>query len=781
MKAKIIIKILTLLLLSNIICRAQNIKISGYVEDNTSKERLIGATIEYKNIVVTTNNFGFYSLKITNLDSTDLKISYLGYETMFIKNNINKDTFVVFQMIKSDYKINDIVINYKSISNTKPIKSFSLSSKVFTLMPMIGAEVDILKGLQMLPGISQSTEGKSDIIVRGGSSDQNMILLDDAPIYYLNHVGGFVSIFNINIIKNVELFNSSFPAKYGGRLSSIIDIRTIDGNMNTFKYNFTLSPISTNFFIEGPIIKNKLSFVVGYRRSFIDVFTKLYNIISQNDISSLFFYDFNGKICYKINEKNKLNFSFYKGNDIVKNIFNNKNNENLTKNKFNRTIGNTLASLKWTSKLKSNIFLNSTFTISDFKYITSNEYYNILKNDTTNYKYQFNSSIFDLALNNILTFYLSNNYNLDIGFSVINHNFNPANIYFFENTKDQIDTSILIKYKSFENTFFIENNFNFGNFAYFNIGIRIVNYNFEHKNHNFYNPRISVKFLFNNSFSLSTSYAKTEQSLHLINFSDLGGEGALWLPATNLAPPETSDIYTIGSEINISQKTSINIDVYYKTLENLIAFKFGTIQNNVLNWQENSVKNGKGKSYGIEVMLKGDYKKLNGWLAYTYSKTTRQFQEINNGNIYPYDFDRPHEIKLFLVLKCSKNIDFSLFWIFQSGKPISLPIAFYNSINNYSLIFNNTNEFNLYQTQYFEAKNSFRMEPYHRLDLALNINTIKQKSIRTLSFSIYNAYNHQNPYFYFFDTEYENGNIIKKLYKQTLFPFIPSVSYSIKF
>ena len=784
MKAKILIKffILFLLLLQFNYSLAQKYIFSGYVENSNTKERLIGVIIEYDNSFFTTNEFGFFNFKVNSADTNIIKIHHIGYKS--IEKNILSinDTSIVFQLLPDDYQIEKIIVVSNKQSFKNPIGQANLLPKDFETMPMIGSEVDIFKGMQMLPGVSQSTEGKSDLIIHGGSSDQNLIILDDVPLYYINHIGGFVSIFNINMIKNVELYKSSFPAKYGGRLSSVIDIRAKDGDMHNFKYSFTISPITSSIFLEGPIKKDKISFVLGYRRTFLDLFTVPYTyFIGDKDVASFYFYDINFKINFKLSNNNKIFFSFYKGDDRVNNFFKDVDEQNYSKYIHKRKIGNTIGSIRWNTNIMKIIFSNTTFALSKFRYITRNEYFNRQLTDTIIFNSEFNSSIFDIILKNNTTIYFANFYKINIGFDALIHHFEPANFYSYENTLliNSIDSLYSTNYKSEEYEFYLENKFNINKTLFFNFGLRYNQYGFKSQYYKSFQPRASVNLIVSKWLSVKASYSKTQQNIHLINFTDIGGENALWLPATELAPPELAQQIAFGTEIIIFKHFNILVDGYYKKISNLLAFEYGTIQDNAINWENNSIKNGIGKSYGVEFIIKVKRKKFSTWLAYTYSKTTRQFDKINQGKEYLYDFDKPHDIETYFSYNISDKIDFSLSWTFQSGRPISLPVSIYETIDGYNNLYNS--DFTLQETQYFNSKNSFRMRPYHRLDFAISFKKIKNNHINVWSINIYNVYNRQNPYFYFFDTDTENGNTVKKLYQQSLFPIIPSISYSFKF
>ncbi len=758
---------------------SQKTAISGYIEDAITKERLVGAIIEYNQNYNTTNEYGYYSIYTQKNDTISLEVHNLGYKSFKQKLYSNNDTIINFKLQKSDIKIEKIVVNSgKKIHKTTGGK-FSLSPEIIKLSPMIGAEVDIMKGLQMLPGVNQAAEGSSDITVRGGSTDQNLIILDDAPIYYLNHVYGFVSIFNADIIKNIDIYKSYFPAKYGGRLSSIMDIRTKDGNMHKFNYKFNLSTITSSIFIEGPILEDKMSFIFSCRRSFLDLFTRPIAYFSpQSNVSAFNFYDINLKFNYKLSNNSKLYISFYNGNDKVLNKFSKNKDNNYSKYFFKKKTGNTISSLSWNSKIFRAGYTNTNLTISNFKYFTGFDAIETKNKDTLEYDSQFSSNIFDISLNNNINLMPLNYLKLNAGFNFIWHNFEPASVFYYEReyATNIIDTSSTINYKSQEYNFFFENELTLGKILIVTSGIRYNFYIIEKQLHNKLLPRLNTNLIINKNLSFKFSYIQTIQTIHLIEFNDYGGKSAIWLPATNNSPAEYAEQYAFSINTTRFKNLILELSCYYKSINNLLAFNNSNVLNSIIDWEQKTAKNGIGKSYGLEFFLNKDKGSLTGWFAYTLSKSTRQFNLINNGNIYPYDYDRPHDIKLFLNYKF-KKLNISLFWTFKSGRPISLPVGYYLTIDN-------VNDFTNYtynKIDFFTEKNSFRMKPYHRLDISVKYIKEKKNTTITWYFSIYNVYNRLNPYFYYIDTDIVNGKNVKKIYQQSLFPIIPSVGYSLKF
>lgn len=785
-------KIIIVLIFVSVFCEinSQTYTVKGYVIDSISNETIIGATIydSKNNIGTTTNNYGFYSLTVSTKDSIFLTISSINHkiyhDTIYIFNNISAKNYY---LSPTDYNIGNVVISSKKIDLSLPkISTLNLSPKDIQAMPMLGGEVDIFKAFQLMPGVMQGNEGKSGLIVRGGSPDQNLILLDDAPLYHVNHLGGFISVFNNDALKNVELYKGVFPARYSNRISSVVDIRMKDGDMNNFHKKISIGLLSSKIFIEGPIVKNKISFMFSARKSMLDLTfipaLKLFKVIPNLNYN---FYDINTKINYKINDKDRIFFSFYKGNDHTKNSFDHKLDKSESYHLNDLKWGNTILALRWNHIFGRKLFSNVILNYSKYQYFSENIYTNNLdsvRNESSSY---LSSSIQNYSLKFNFEYNVTKGYTINFGANFIQHNFSPANINYFKqlNSEVIIDTNFLgTNYRPVYSNIYLENKIILSKFLSANFGLRASAYSdsllssFDTR----LEPSIITNFRINSTTSLKAGASVNCQYVHLLSFSGTEFFSDIWVPATKEISSQNSSIVELSFEkLFTSTNIKLQTGAYYKVLSGLIHSGYGSFWENAYNWQKKSEKNGKGTVYGFEILLKKSSNNFNGWIAYSYSKSMRTFENLNNGEPFPYEYDRPHDFKVFLSYKISEKITLSSNWIFQSGKPFNMPAGIYNSFNTPAL--GSENLYNIQPTQYFTQLNSIRIKPYHRLDFAINFTKKKPKYERVWSLSIYNVYNRQNAYFYFLETVRENDKYVVKLFQQSLFPIIPSVSYSLKF
>lgn len=783
---KIIISILFFVQI--ILAFGQNATISGIITDSITGEKLISTLILEKNSQrnTTSNNFGYFSFSVPKNDNLNLIISNFGYETFYVNVYLANDTVLNVLLQPKLNEIEEIVVISAILSNSE-LGSVSLTPKQLNTMPALGGEKDLFKSFQLLPGVMQGTDGKSNIFVRGGSSDQNLIILDDVPMYSIEHFTGFFSVFNNDAINSVKLLKGGFPARYGGRLSSVMDIRMKDGNMNKFGGNISVGLLTAKFFIETPIIKDKMSVMVSARRSFIDLFLTPYEAISSGAYLNYNFYDFNSKINYKINSQNRIYLSFYSGDDKTRFLYSTLG-KNSSSSSSKMTGGNLLSAFRWYHIYSNKLFGNFTTSVTNFKYGV--EFNNVDKeNKEIVYDVQnsLNSSILDFSAKYEFEYSLSNFFKINLGAEYINHLFKPAEISYSEmNTYKAIDfdTNIVSqRFNSNEISAYIENQIKVSRFFKTNIGFRENIYIIQNKRFISHEPRIILNILPINNLSFKASYAKVSQNIHSMQVDDNEFFTTLWVPATEICPPEQATHYSVGVEIFLFKKFNLSTEFYYKTMRNLVSFDRGSFWQNASSWETNVNKDGLGKSYGVETLFTKNAGNLTGWVSYAYSKTTRQFQNINFGKVYPDEFDRPHSFKVFGNYKLNENLNFSISWILQSGRPVNLSLGYYYSVNSNSFDFENmTPQYELQETELFASKNSIRMKPYHRMDIALNWTKQKKRGVRTWSFSIYNLYNQKNALYYYYTYSYdENGHKIRSLYQYTLLPFIPSVSYSFKF
>lgn len=768
---------------------AQTVTISGIITDKKNGEPLINATVFNKtnNSGCTTNNFGYYLLYGNLNDTIVVRYSYTGYEeiqqTFFLKHDTIIDIY-----LNTNIQLNEVVITAKQELNKTDGSVIQIPLEQIKLLPSLAGEPDVLKAYQLMPGIKAGKEGNSSLYVRGGSPDENLIILDDIPLYYINHLGGFVSIFDANAINDIKLIKGGFPARYGGRLSSVIDIRMKDGNDSDLEGEVSAGIIATKLSINGPVKKGTSSYMLSFRRCNLDLFSRLFTTMQSGGLYSAgyTFYDLNFKFAQKLNAKNKLYIALYSGRDK---IFINQNytpslNSNISyKYDNDNTWGNNLLSIKLNSVVNTKFFINTTLAVSRFDYQTNISYKNIdtqTKDVLQSANINFTSGISDLTGKIDADYFLSSKHTLRSGVNVIYHIFTPG-INAYSNTySDNIDTTFGSENISgVESYIYAEDEWTINKFLAANIGLHFSNYVVD-DNFSSLQPRIIVNYNLNKSASLKASFTVMQQNLHLLSNSGVGLPSDLWVPATSIAKPEKSNQYTMGYAYLFSELSSrLTIETYYKQITNLIEFKSGaSFFGSGADWQQQVVTGGKGNVYGIEFLFQKQEGRLTGWVGYSLSKNTRQFNELNNGEPYPYKYDSRHDISVVATYKIKKNIIISSDWVYSGGNAITLGYTQYPVINETYIQAPNPFVTTFDNAYIYPSKNNYRLPAYNRLDVAINFIKQKPKGERTWSFSIYNVYNRLNPYFVYFNYDKQGE---KHLYQFTLFPVIPSFNYSFKF
>ncbi len=766
--------------------------ISGYITDKETGEKLIGANFYdiHKKQGTVSNQHGFYSFSFKKASIYHLKVSYIGYQSDTFKINLTKDTIINFKIVQNVLLEEVLITAKRPIEERIEMSVIEIPMKQIKTLPVLAGEVDIMKAMQLMPGIRSGSEGQSSMFVRGGSHDQNLILLDDVPLYYVNHLGGFVSVFNPNAINSLKLYKGAFPARYGGRLSSIMDIRMKDGDMKKRQNTLTIGMISTKFQTEGPIKKDTSSYMISARRFMYDLITRPFTWLTNNKTSFGYtFYDLNAKLNYKFSDKNRLFFSFYIGNDAI--ITKRKEKINLMKNKTKW--GNTLFALRWNHIFNPRFFSNITAYYTRYKYDADFTYLTEDKEEKEEVNYNFTSSINDICIKSDFEYFFPN-YKLRFGSNHVFHVFSPNATFMEQKGTINMDTSLNTKkHHILENAVYIENQFTILKHISFNLGMRGMSYMTNDKVYNNIEPRLLLSINIPKLFSIKFSYSQMQQYVHLLSYSGASLPSDLWMPTTNKVPPQNSKLLIIGIAKSLfKNRLEMSIETYYKNMYDLIDYQDGIAYagSNSKNWQELIETDGFGQSKGIEFLLQKTEGKINGWIAYTLSKTTRKFDNINGGNEYLYTYDAKHDFSITSNYYIKKNLYVSFSWIYTNGRAITFANENYSALRleeNMSELQDNPNVEEITITSH-KDKNNIRMHPYHRLDIALNIKKYKKKSERVWNFSIYNLYNRQNPYFYTTEIEeikdkngQNTGNYKKKIYQVSLFPFIPSVSYTINF
>lgn len=770
---------------------AQKSTLSGYLKDAETGEALIGGRIyiDSLKIGVASNIYGFYSLTLPN-GTHDVMYSFIGKEPI-------KTRVILDQNIELDINLKDnsntlaevVVTGERKQQESTEMSTVTLSMEKVKTLPVLMGEKDIIKTLQLLPGVQSGSEGSSGIYVRGGGPDQNLILLDGVPIYNANHLFGFFSVFNADAINQVKLVKGGFPAEYGGRISSVIDIRMNEGDMKKIHGEGSVGIISSKLMLNGPIIKDKTSFMITGRRTYIDLLArpiiKAANSQNGNDqvTGGYFFYDLNAKLNHIINANNRIYLSAYLGNDkfYVNSEYDyidqSDNKTYIEENTGGIKWGNKIMALRWNHKFSPKLLLNTTLNYSDYQFttgfgLTSYEKGN-QANPTQDFSFEYLSGITDFGGNMNFYYYPSPKHDVQFGIGQTYHTFKPGvNQLKLSDGSTDLDTSFGSA-RTYAHEFYgyIQDDFSISKRLSLNAGLHFANFLVREKLYNSLQPRASVNFQLDDKSSLKASYAKTTQFLHLLTNTSIGLPTDLWVPVTDSIPPQQGNQVAVGYTRELPKGYRVGAEAYYKTMKNLIEYKegasfFGSNQN----W-EGLVEVGNGYSYGLEMLFEKRTGKTTGWIGYTLSWTNRQFANINNGEEFPYRYDRRHDISFVLTHKFNDKVDIGVVWVYGTGNAITLALQKYNSSGGV--------EFGESEVNHIDQRNGYRMPSYHRLDLGVNIHKPKKWGEATWSFGLYNAYNRQNPFY--LDIGYlKDGN--EKVLKQiSLFPILPSVSYSFKF
>lgn len=744
----------------SLITYSQN-SISGFVYDKETGEALIGASIraDIGNGGTTTDNNGYFYIKNLSQGTTSISFSCVGYEreNRVLKTIIDRQVHIY---LNKGVLINEVIVAGNAIEHTSP-GIVSLSTQQIKLIPNLTGEADILKAFQLLPGVQSGSEGSVSLIVRGGTNDQNIYLLDDVPLYYVNHIGGFVSIFDASAIKAATLYKGFFPASYGGRLSSVMDVRLKDGDLNSSKKELMIGTLTSKFFCEGPFKNNRTTYMVSARFCNLGLYTAI------NDDLNYYFYDLNTKFSHRIDRNNKLLFTIYSGIDSYKVNDNVEEVDRNIKCQNSYNFGNHMVNLKWISVLSP--FLSSNITASCTNFINRS----VIENKTnlsdvqTETKEVLSSYINDFQIKSDLSFLKFSKHAIRFGSVTTLQLFRPL-VYSFKQ-KDEViisDTTITNKINALQNGLYIEDKWDIHNNVLLTAGLRLSTFAPLHnKNYSNFEPRISTRIEFNNHLSVNIGYSRMAQYIHLLSNNDGGIPKDLWVPSTEKIHPETSDQYEIEVCYELSRNLLFKANLYYKELKGLIDYKENIPSFQY--WEDAVETNGKGINKGIEFMVVKEKGKINGYISYVLSKSSRQFDGINNGKEYPFRYDHRNQANIVLNYSITKKLTLVATWTYHTGNAITMAYEKYQIINGgYA-------EGQYGEAHVYNGRNGFRMPDYHRLDLGLSIKRNKGE----WHLGIYNAYNRMNPYYYYLSLQGDSYVLKQKV----MFPIIPSVSYSYYF
>jgi hypothetical protein len=767
---------LVLALASGTIVSAQSrFSISGTVRDSSSGETMIGAAIivaGQPTLGTVSNEYGFYSLTLPAGKYT-LQISYTGHATRQLSIDLDHNLKQDIALPTAGKVLSEVLVrstNSKDILRNAQMGAEKLTMTEMKDIPVLFGEKDVLKTLQLLPGVKTAGDGQSGFYVRGGGADQNLILLDEAVVYNPAHLLGFFSTFNSDAIKDVTLYKGTAPAQYGGRVSSVEDIHMNDGATKHYGVAGGIGLIASRLSVEGPIGGDERgSFLISGRRTYADLFLKLSSDPTYNQ-SQLYFYDLNGKANYKLGDKDRLFLSGYFGKDKLGYA-----------SIFGIDWGNATGTLRWNHILSSKLFSNTSLIYSDYKY-------NISIN-TSSVDIGIHSQIRDWNLKQEFSLYASPKSSFRFGINAIHHDINPGNV----TTNNGNDLALQVRH-SLEGAAFFSGSYKTGDKLRIDYGLRVSAFAALGSG-NFYNvdeasgkiidtlrygngevaasyvvpePRLSVSYLLNEASSLKAAYTRNAQYLHLLSNSTTGNPTDKWIPSNNMIKPTTSDQLSLGYVRQLGEGSAyeFSAETYFKWMHDVVDYRDNAdvFRNDAI---ETQLLNGHGRAYGIELLLKKKSGKLTGWVAYTLSRSEQQIEGINGGDWYAARQDRTHDISVVGIYKLNAKWTLGATFVYYTGNATSFPSGKYNVAGN--TVF------------YYTERNGYRMPAYHRLDLSAT-KTLRARGRFTseLALGLYNAYGHQNPFTITFQDNPDNTNVTEAV-QTSLFRWIPSITYNIKF
>lgn len=762
--------VLTLVLvLSTAFAQAtEKVTLSGQVSDGQTGEDLIALTVSIVGTTTgtVTNTYGFYSLTLAQ-GKYQVRYSYMGYKDYIAELEIAEDMSLNVDLFPDNMMLDEVNITAEAKDMNLSVVQMgmeTLDMRQVEKIPVLLGEKDILKTIQLMPGISATSEGSSGFTVRGGSSDQNLILLDEAPVYGASHLMGFFSVFNADAIKGMTVYKGGIPANYGGRGSSVLDITMKDGNNQIFSASGGIGLISSRLTLEGPIIKDRMSYIITGRRSYADLVAKAAGLF--DDDMNLYFYDLNAKLNYRVNENNRLYLSGYFGQD------------DFGFEDMGMGWGNTTGTLRWNHLYSSRLFSNTSLIYSKYDYSFN------MGSDAS-----MSSGIEDYGIKQDFTFFPNPKNTLKFGLQATEHTFNPGEL----NYDDSEDLEIILdKTNGLESAIYASNNqkitdklsaeyglrlsiFNqFGEgwsntYNDANVKVDSIYYNSGELMKTYWNlePRLSFNYRIDNQSSAKVSYNRMAQYLHLLSNSTSSQPTDTWVSSSTNIEPTIVSQYALGYFRNfLDNDYEFSVEGYYKTMDNIFDYEDGT--DVLLNEHvEAYILNGQGRSYGLEFYLKKKYGKFNGWVSYTLSRTENQIDGINNGEWYSTKYDKMHDISIVGNYEFNKTLSLSAAWVYNTGNAVTFPSGRY--------------EFGGEVYPYYTERNGYRMPDYHRLDLNLHVNGKQRKRYQSSwDFSVYNAYNRYNAYTISFQESETNPGATEAV-KLSLFGIVPSVTWNFKF
>jgi len=799
---KTIVLCISLLILCNRTWSQHTIALSGYVADSQTGEKLIGASVtdSASRTGITTNNYGFFSISL-NKGYHTLIVSYVGYKPMELRSVFIKDTLVLLGL-SSHSQIDEVTVSAENPNRIQSLNSPGLKNlpmKLVKQLPVIMGEQDLLKTLQLLPGVQSGSEANTGLYVRGGESDNNLILLDGADVFNPNHLFGFFSLFNEDAVKSVKLYTSGFPSQYNGRLASVVDIRMKDGNSYTTKANGSIGLISSKFQVEGPIVKEKLTYILSYRRTYLDLFSKpiIRHFTSYSD-AGYYFFDLNARVHWKINDHNSLYLSNYCGKDkgffdTDKKYGTNPPEENMgfteAINRQEVKWGNNLLIFRYEHLFSRKLFMNVRASMSNYSYHSLDDNSNLdiywqygsLVQQQSVYSLKTNSSIKKQALSVEFEHYLSNAQHLSYGIGDEYYRMNPA----VENFDIYSDSGVYNqRYSNHCYYAYLQDEISIGKKLVLKPGLNLSCYVSDNKTVTKLAKRFYIQYQATPKLELHAGYAEMSQYLHLLTLTRISLASDLWLPSSGGIKPSGSTDKSAGFSISFTKGISAGIDIYRRLYTNLLLYKEGLSFTSHYNSYAEMVTSGKGKAGGVEINIEKSSGSLTGMLSYCYSFSHRYFKELNQGNPFRAEYDRPHSLKLLVVKTLNERWSCGLVFNLMSGSMQTMGSARYVSWFDYG-----ESPYDKWTTNTCSGenivlykKNTYRLPVYHRLDLSATYTIAKKNHKSSVNFGLYNAYNAKNTYMAQLEmVSIGNNKNVYTINNKSLFPVIPFLSYRFEF
>jgi len=759
-----------------VIAQENKFTISGYIKEEISNELLPGVTIFIPLLKtgVVTNGYGFYSMTLPE-GNYELVYSYVGFEGVRQTIQLTEDLVLDQYLKPSITALEEVVVSgeyQEKVSESTQMSILKMSTKSVENIPALLGEKDVFKALQLMPGVQSGSEGTSGLYVRGGGPDQNLLILDDAIVYNASHLFGFFSIFNGDALKSIELYKGGFPARFGGRLSSVIKMDMKDGNKEEVHGKVGVGLISSSLLLEGPLKKGKTSYIVSGRRTYIDVLAAPFIASGGSDErGGYYFYDLNAKVNHEFDDRNKLYVSGYFGQDR---FYARTRGEDF---RASLSWGNASSTLRWNHQISKKMFSNTSLILSRYQFQ--------IKERDEDFELRYRSSIRDIGVKCDIDYFPGINHTIKFGVQATNHQFIPSALV-LEEGGDTEDIDEADKYNTLESSLYLEDDMRLFSKLNINAGFRLSHFTHRSRTYVKPEPRISMAYMLGSDLSVKASYALMNQYVHLLSNSGIGLPTDLWVSSTDRVKPQSSQQVALGLAKDLPNSMTLTFEGYAKRSKNVIAYRDGASflllddpeGVETISWEDN-ITDGQAKAYGVELFLEKKAGKFTGWLGYTLSRTTMQFDELNFGREFLARYDRTHDVSLVGIYKISDKFTLSGTWVYGTGNNFTLPLRTYRTASDrigfFQSFFGDFND--------IPNRNNFRAEAYHRLDLSIRMTKQKPKGLRTWELSIYNAYNRQNPFFYYRDEEFNNQTNESRgiLVKQSLFPILPSIRYTFEF